>query len=46
MSFEDQEDTGQDKPKKFFGLEMSDGVTYVIIIILALIFVRQVSVLF
>ena len=48
MSFEDDNTTGDDKPKnkKFFGLELSDGVTYVIVIILALIFIRQVSVLF
>lgn len=46
MSFEDEEESSQEKPKKFFGLELSDGVTYVIVIILALIFIRQVSVLF
>lgn len=47
MSFEDDEDTtGNEKPKKFFGLELSDTVTYVIVIILAVIFIRQVSVLF
>lgn len=34
------------KPKKFFGMEVSDTLTYVIVVILALIFIRQVSVLF
>ena len=34
------------KPKKFFGMEVSDTLTYVIVFILALIFIRQVSVLF
>ena len=46
MSFEDDDNTGEGKSKKFFGLELSDGVTYVIVVILALIFIRQVSVLF
>jgi len=35
-----------DKPRKFFGFDVSDTVTYLIIIILAIIFIRQVSVLF
>ncbi len=34
------------KPKKFFGMEISDTLTYVIVVILAIIFIRQVSVLF
>lgn len=34
------------KPKKFFGFEVSDTVTYIVVAILALIFIRQVSVLF
>ncbi len=34
------------KPGKFFGFEVSDTVTYIIIAILALIFIRQVAVLF
>ncbi len=34
------------KPRKFFGMEVSDTLTYVIPFILALIFIRQVSVLF
>ncbi|MFM1896684.1 MAG: hypothetical protein RLZZ385_1758 [Pseudomonadota bacterium] len=47
MSYDDDsQDDGEEKPKKFFGLELSDGVTYVIVLILALIFIRQVSVLF
>lgn len=36
----------EEKPKKFFGLEVSDTITYVVIAILAIIFVRQVLVLF
>ena len=42
MNFEEDEE----KPKTFFGLEMGDGVTYVIVFILAIIFIRQVSALF
>lgn len=34
------------KPKKFFGMAVSDSVTYIIIVILAIIFIRQVAVLF
>ena len=34
------------KPKKFFGMTVSDSITYVIIVILTLIFIRQVAVLF
>ena len=30
------------KSRSFFGVEMSDGVTYTIVIILALIFIRQI----
>ncbi|GAB5501069.1 MAG: hypothetical protein PsegKO_33800 [Pseudohongiellaceae bacterium] len=32
------------KSKTFFGLELSDGVVYTVVIILTLIFIRQVSV--
>lgn len=32
------------KPKTFFGMELSDGVVYTIVIILTLIFIRQVAV--
>ncbi|MDO9476522.1 MAG: hypothetical protein Q8S94_10770 [Pseudohongiella sp.] len=35
-----------EKPKKFFGFEISDTITYVIVIILVIVFIRQVSVLF
>ncbi len=42
MSGNDQDQ----KPKKFFGLEVSDTVTYIVIAILTVIFIRQVSVLF
>jgi hypothetical protein len=34
------------KPKKFFGMEVTDTVTYIIVAILAIIFIRQVAVLF
>jgi len=34
------------KPKKFFGIEVSDTMTYIVIAVLAIIFIRQVSVLF
>jgi hypothetical protein len=32
------------KPTTFFGLEVSDGVVYTLVIILGLIFARQVSI--
>ena len=35
---------GDNKPKTFFGMELSDGVVYTIVIILTLIFIRQVAV--
>jgi hypothetical protein len=35
-----------DKPKKFFGFEMGDTVSYIIVIVLAIIFIRQLMVLF
>lgn len=35
-----------DKPKKFFGFEMSDTVSYIIVVVLAIILIRQVMVLF
>ncbi|HLT64318.1 MAG TPA: hypothetical protein VKZ92_07335 [Pseudohongiella sp.] len=34
------------KPRKFFGFEVSDTVTYIIVVILAIIFIRQVMILF
>ena len=34
------------KNKKFFGMEIGDTVKYVIVAVLAIIFIRQVSVLF
>ncbi len=34
----------ENKTKTFFGLELSDGVVYTIVIILTLVFIRQVSV--
>ena len=36
----------EDKPKKFFGCEVSDTISYVIVVVLAIIFVRQVMTLF
>ncbi|MFN3162011.1 MAG: hypothetical protein ACE37N_00570 [Pseudohongiellaceae bacterium] len=49
MGFDEdpQDDGGEDKKPKsktFFGLELSDGVVYTVVIILTLIFIRQVSV--
>jgi hypothetical protein len=51
MSFdEDQNDSNEGsnkdsgKPKTFFGFEIGDGVVYAIVIVLALIFIRQASV--
>jgi hypothetical protein len=54
MSFDDEDtssnlDSGFEsdsskKPKTFFGMELSDGVVYTIVIILTLIFIRQVAV--
>jgi len=48
MSF-DEENTEktektEKKPKTFFGMEIGDGVVYTLVIILTLIFVRQVSI--
>lgn len=42
MSYNDK----QQKPRKFFGMEVGDSVTYIIIAILVIIFIRQVSLLF
>jgi len=49
MSFNEENDetennTGKEKTKRFFGLEIGDGAVYVVVIILTLIFIRQVSV--
>lgn len=48
MSFDDEdhnESSNKDgKPKTFFGFEIGDGLVYGIVIVLALIFIRQVSV--
>lgn len=46
MSF-DEENNGtneDEKPKTFIGLELGDGLVYGVVIILTLIFIRQVSV--
>lgn len=52
MSFDEENndldsDSGSsgNKPKTFFGLELGDGVVYTIVVILTLIFIRQVVVL-
>jgi len=51
MSFDEEHneteaetDNGKAKPKTFFGLELGDGAVYAVVIILTLIFIRQVSV--
>jgi len=48
MSFDDEDhnesNNDGDKPKTFFGFEIGDGLVYGIVIVLALIFIRQVSV--
>ena len=49
MGFEEnsrsQSDSGSEaKAKTFFGLELGDGVVYTIVIILTVIFIRQVSI--
>jgi len=47
MSFDEdnnQDNNNKKQGKTFFGLELSDGVVYTIVIILTLIFIRQVSI--
>lgn len=45
MSFDEERDETEDKkPRTFFGLELGDGAVYAVVIILTLIFIRQVSV--
>lgn len=48
MSFDEEEnnESNEDsgKPKTFFGFELGDGVVYAIVIVLALVFIRQASV--
>jgi len=49
MGFDDSpqpkaESTDAPKAKTFFGLELGDGVVYTIVIILTVIFIRQVSI--
>ena len=47
MGFDEENNDEGHKGKKsriFFGLEISDGVTYTIVIILTLIFIRQISI--
>ena len=41
---ETESSQGGGKSKTFFGLELSDGVVYTIVIILTLVFIRQVAV--
>lgn len=50
MSFDEENNetesgSAEDKPKTFFGLELGDGIVYGVVVILTLIFIRQVSVL-
>lgn len=35
---------GDKKPTTFFGLELSDGVVYTVVIILTIVFIRQISI--
>ncbi len=49
MGFEDNSPqksspTEKENAKTFFGLELGDGVVYTIVIILTVIFIRQVSI--
>ena len=49
MSFDEENNDndssgGEGKPKTFFGMEIGDGVVYTIVVILTLIFIRQVMV--
>ncbi|MDP6536475.1 MAG: hypothetical protein QGG02_09155 [Gammaproteobacteria bacterium] len=50
MSFDDEDnetnnsESGGKKSKTFFGLELGDGVVYTIVIILTLVFIRQISI--
>ncbi len=47
MSFDEDNNEPEEKngkPKTFFGLELGDGAVYAVVIILTLIFIRQVSV--
>lgn len=36
----------ENKPRKFFGFEVSETISYVVVVVLAIIFVRQVMALF
>jgi hypothetical protein len=42
MAYNDDEQ----KPKKFFGLEVGESVTYIVVAVLLVVFIRQISVLF
>ncbi len=50
MSFDEDKNQNENnqnegkKSKTFFGLEISDGLVYTVVIILTLIFIRQISV--
>lgn len=52
MSFDEEsneqnnESSNEKKPKTFFGMEIGDGVVYAVVIILTLIFIRQISIVF
>ncbi|MEX0619905.1 MAG: hypothetical protein WDZ76_00245 [Pseudohongiellaceae bacterium] len=46
MSEDNRNSDDSKQSRRFFGMEVSNTVTYVIVVILALIFVRQAVVLF
>ncbi len=45
MSFDEDNNKNEEKKSTtFFGLELSDAVVYTVVVILTLIFIRQVSI--
>lgn len=48
MGFDEENNNNDEsdskKPKTFFGLAMGDGLVYTVVVILTLIFVRQISI--
>jgi hypothetical protein len=36
----------EDKPKKFFGFQVGDTISYVVVVVLVIILIRQVMALF
>ncbi|MFT6092254.1 MAG: hypothetical protein ACJA2Q_000136 [Pseudohongiellaceae bacterium] len=49
MSFDEEDSTNKynkkddDKPKKFFGFEVGDSLTYGVVVLLTIIFVYQIA---